>query len=217
MIRNQFIFFVLLTLMTVVPGFSGWAQKADPDQLAAQAKSEMAAGNYQHALFLTRLALRRNGKDLDLRFLQGRLYVLNHFTDSAEDVFKDIIYRNPRYKEVYGALATIEMNRKNAEEALCYVDDGLYYYPADKELALKKFAILQTLQRPQEADAQGSEILQRYNTDTGVLRMYINYKMESAQQYAGKRDYDRALYEYRQVLEVDPENKDALMGFIPPN
>jgi cellulose synthase operon protein C len=212
MIRKLSIFFAWLTLAMTVPGPSGWAQKVDPDQLEVQAKSEMDAGNYQHALFLTHLALRRNGKDLDLRFLQGRLYVLNHFLDSAEDVFKDIIYRNPHYKEVYGALATIEMNRKNAEEALCYVDDGLYYYPADKELALKKFAILQTLQRPQEADAQGNEILQRYNTDTGVLRMYINYKLESAQQYAGKRDYDRALYEYRQVLEVDPENKDAFDG-----
>ncbi len=184
----------------------------DGEQLTALAKSQTAAGNYPYALFLTHLALRKNGKDLDLRFLLGRLYTLNNYHDSAEDVFKDIIYRNPRYKEAYGALATIETNRQNAEEALCYVDDGLYYYPADKELALKKFAILQTLQLPEQADAQGKEILQRYNTDTGVLRMYINYKIESAQRDTKRKDYDRALYEYRQVLEVDPQNKDAFDG-----
>jgi YaiO family outer membrane protein len=187
--------------------------KMDADQLTALARREMIRGqNYPYALILAHRAIGKNGRDIDLRFLLGKLYQLNNYPDSAEEVMKDILYQDPQYRDAYAALAAIELGRHNAEEALCFVDDGLYYYPADKEFALKKFTILQAMQRPVQADAQGDLLLDQYGRDTSVLRTYINYKMESAQRYTKSRDYTRALYEYRQVLSLDPGNREALEG-----
>ena len=187
-------------------------RKMDGDQLVAAAKKEMAAGHYRSALTLTHIAIRKNKRDLDVRFLLGRLYELNNYPDSAEDVLKDVIYQDPKYRDAYASLASIEMGKHDPEEALCYIDDGLYYYPADKEFELRKFGILQMLQKPAEADQQGDLLLNRYRGDTSVLRTYINYKIESAQRYTRLRDYDRARYEYRQVLTVEPGNSEAREG-----
>lgn len=187
--------------------------KMDADELTALARSEMRSGrNYRYALRLVHMAIHKDPRDVDRRFLLGKLYQLNNYPDSAEETMKDILYQDPKYRDAYAVLAAIELDRHNAEEALCYIDDGLYYYPADKEFALRKFAILQTMRYPARADAQGDLLLDQYGQDTAVLRTYVDYKIESAQRYTKLKDYTRALYEYRQVLAVEPGNKDALDG-----
>jgi YaiO family outer membrane protein len=68
------------------------------------------------------------------------------------------------------------------------------------------------MRNPAQADEQGQALLDRYGQDTSVLRTYIDYKIESAQRYTKLKDYTRATYEYRKVLEVDPVNAEALQG-----
>lgn len=184
----------------------------DADQLARASKDAISRGNYPEALDFAHRALRKSRGDVDLQFLLGKVYLLNHYPDSAESVLNDIVNNDPKYRDAYGLLASIELDKHNTEEALCFIDDGLYYYPADKEYALKKFSILQTLRNPARADEQGQTLLDRYGQDTGVIRTYVNYKIESAGRYTREKAYARATYEYRKVLEVDPLNKEALQG-----
>ncbi|TDW97552.1 tetratricopeptide repeat protein [Dinghuibacter silviterrae] len=181
-------------------------------ELAQAARDAMAQGKYPEALDLAHRATLKSLGDLDVQFVLGRAYLLNHYPDSAWQVLKAIVDKDPKYRDAYLLLANIELERHNPGEALCYIDDGLYNYPDDKEFALKKFSILQTMRNPALADEQGQALLDRYNQDTGVLRTYIAYKIESAQRYTKLKDFTRAAYEYRKVLEVDPVNAEALQG-----
>jgi YaiO family outer membrane protein len=201
---------ILLLLCSATGAFA--QTHLDADQLAQASRDAMVRGKYPEALDFAHRALRKSRGDVDVQFLLGKAYLLNHYLDSAESVLNDIIYKDPQYRDAYGLLASIELDKHNTEEALCFIDDGLYYYPADKEFALKKFSILQTLRNPSKAEEQGESLLDRYGQDTGVIRTYVDYKIESAQRYTRQKAYARATYEYRKVLEVDPVNQDALEG-----
>lgn len=205
------IFHILFLLLC---GFGGFAQASqDADALIQAAKNAIASGNYPEALSLVHRAVRKTrGDDADLQFLLGKAYLLNHYTDSADEVLRDLVDKDPKYRDAYAPLANIQLDKHDTEEALCFIDDGLYYYPGDKELALKKFSILQTMRSPARADEQGESLLDRYGQDTGVIRAYVNYKIESAQRYTRLKDYTRATYEYHKAIEVDPTNKEALQG-----
>jgi len=217
--RNRIIYTLLFwsVIMNAAPAYAQNeggrdTRKLNAEDLTGLAKSEMAVGHFREALALCHQAMRKNSGDIDFHFLLGQLYQLNNYPDSADEEMKDILSHDPKYRDAYALEANIQLSKHNAEEALCFIDDGLYYYPADKEFALKKFSILQTLRNPARADQQGQLLLDQYGEDTSVLKAYINYKMESAQRYTKLKDYKRGLYEYGLVLEADPGNKEAMEG-----
>lgn len=210
---------VLLLLFIAAPAAAqtpaaSTARDATAGQLTAAARQAITTGRYAEALTLMhRVYNKQHGRgDGDQQFLLARIYVLNHYEDSADAVLRDLVLSEPKYRDAYTLLANIQLDKHDSEEALCFIDDGLYYYPGDKEFALKKFAILQTMRNPARAEEQGENLLSRFGQDTGVIRTYIAYKSESAQRYTKLKDYSRATYEYRKVLEVDPTNADALQG-----
>ncbi|HTJ13946.1 MAG TPA: tetratricopeptide repeat protein [Dinghuibacter sp.] len=214
------IVYILLLLLTCATRAAAQApapstaRDATVDQLTGAVRQAIAAARYPEALTLMhRVYNKQHGHgDADQQFLLAKAYVLNRYEDSADNVLRDLILADPKYRDAYAMIANIRLDKHDPEEALCFIDDGLYYYPGDKEFALKKFSILQTMRNPARAEEQGEDLLNRFGQDTGVVRTYIAYKIESAQRYAKIKDFTRATYEYRKVLEVDPANAEATQG-----
>ncbi|MFL9485319.1 tetratricopeptide repeat protein [Chitinophagaceae bacterium LWZ2-11] len=222
--RYPVLYIIVLFFSISFFGVTGIAQKSNPpseyaklnsDELLNLTKTEMDVNkNYPKALTIAKVGVKKYPGYTDLRFLMAKLYFLNKYIDSADVAVRRIIKNEPKYKDAYLLAANIELARNSNDEALCFIDDGLYLYPGDKDLVLKRFTILQTFGSKTISDREADILLNKYSTDTAVMRTYINYKTESAERYIKARNYARALYDYQKVLELEPKNTNALQGIF---
>lgn len=184
--------------------------RINTDELLQQANEAYKAGDYRKGIDVCKLALDKMPNDNDFKLALGRLYYGAKKYDSARIELKDVLAKNPAYRDAYVYLINIEMQDKRYAEALCYADDGLYQFPADEELALKKVGILNIMGFGQEADKWTDKMLTDFPHDTLILRKYIDTKIEQGQQYMKQGNYIRARYEFEKALEQEPANKEVL-------
>ena len=114
----------------------------DPDELYNEAVKETKLQHYAKAIELSKAALKERPNFTDQELLLGRLYMLTGQTDLARKYVKDVLTKDPLYKDAYLYAVNIELGAKKYDEASCYVEEGLYHFPADRDLMLKKLGIL---------------------------------------------------------------------------
>lgn len=215
MLRTCTIALLACFLLTFLAPASSRAQLlrkkgTDSDQMLDQAKAELNKKDYRKAIGLLQKASDISPRNLDVRMLLGRAYMLNAQYDRSRAELLYVTRQNPRYREAYGYLINLESTTGNWSEALCYADDGLYYYPSDREFILKKLDILSHLRSRHSADRFADQLLDSYPDDTAIVHAYIATKLASGRAFRNSGNISRARYDLEKVLEQDPGNKEAL-------
>jgi len=208
-LRGSLLFIFLLCS----PAMYAQKGKTSGDVLLKQIKYEMdVKKNYSQALTLSRSAVEQYPADIDFRFLLGRAYLLNNDLNNAQRAIDDVIKRSPGYKDAYIAGANIQIAKRNAAEAMRYVNRGLAKYNRDRDLRMKKMSLFAMYNNYEEAGKQADTLLAAHQSDPLVIRAFIDYKNEAALHYQKAGNIVMAIREYNRVLEIDPRNQVAIQG-----
>jgi len=179
------------------------------DNLYNQALIETQAKHYQKAIVLVKASLKQRNNFSDAQILLVKLYMLTNQNKLALIEVKDVLEREPRYLDAYYYATNIELKNGNFEDALCFVDDGLYYFPLDKYLLLKKLAVLDTARKVYKGNEHADYLLKRFVNDSIVERAYVYHHITTGLYYLRRKNNPSAIASFQKALEVDPENREA--------
>lgn len=181
----------------------------DADELYNEAVKETKLNHYQKAIQLSKEALQKRPDFIDQELLLGRLYMLTGNNDLARKHVKAVITKAPKYKDAYLYATNIELGARRYEEAECYVDEGLYEFPQDKELMLKKLSILDASERFFQGGTYANSLLDRYAGDTTVQRAYTGHYLLAGHYYQQRNNQLLAQENYQRAMLLDPDNEEA--------
>ncbi|MDP9048762.1 MAG: YaiO family outer membrane beta-barrel protein [Bacteroidota bacterium] len=123
------------------------------DYLFKQARAAaFAQKNYPLAISLSKQALTKSPDYSDIHIFLGRLYTWMGKLDSARAEFTFVLNKQPDYEDGSVALGSLEYWNHNSDKGLQYVDEGLKYHPASKDLLFLKARILHDLLKDREAN-----------------------------------------------------------------
>ncbi|OMP79631.1 tetratricopeptide repeat protein [[Flexibacter] sp. ATCC 35208] len=181
----------------------------DADDLYNEAVKETKAQHYAKAIELSKAALAKRPEFTDQELLLGRLYMLTGQTEQARKHVKAVLTKDPLYRDAYLYAINIELGAKKYDEAECYVDEGLYHFPADRDLMLKKLGILDAGENFFQGGIYATSLLEKYSSDTVVTRAYTGHYMQAGHFYQVRGNQPLAQQNYERALLVDPNNREA--------
>lgn len=192
-----------------------WGEKTlSADDYLAMVTQKIREKDYKKAIALSYQGLDKRPDYIDLHFMQGRAFYLNGQLDSARIKFKYVMTEAPRYRDAYLLGTNLEMQLNNPEEAGCIINDGLFYFPYERDFMIKKLEVLDFSRDRRSAEKYAEKIIAVHYNDSVALGYYINYKMECARIYARQGNFQRALDCYSRVLEETPYHKEAIDGIF---
>ena len=140
--------FFLRTIFITVLLFFGTkksrGQVGDVDSAFQAARVLAYASSYNDAIILCKRILQKSPGYQDVQVLMGRVYFWNDHTDSAIVTLKKCIEQKP-YEDAFVALADIFRWEKKPLESLQTADEGLKFFSASEELAVRKVKALDDL------------------------------------------------------------------------
>lgn len=181
----------------------------DADELYEEAVKETRLNHYEKAIQLSKEALQKRPDFTDQELLLGRLYMLTGNTQLARRYVKQVLTKAPAYYDAYLYAVNIELGAKKYEEAECYVDEGLYQFPGDKTLMLKKLSILDASERFFQGGNYATALLEKYSTDTSVQRAYTGHFLLAGRYYQLRNNQLLAMQNYERALLLDYNNEEA--------
>lgn len=181
----------------------------DADELYEEAVKETRLNHYEKAIQLSKEALQKRPDFTDQELLLGRLYMLTGNTQLARRYVKQVLAKAPTYYDAYLYAVNIELGAKKYEEAECYVDEGLYQFPGDKTLMLKKLSILDASERFFQGGNYATALLEKYSTDTSVQRAYTGHFLLAGRYYQLRNNQLLAMQNYERALLLDYNNEEA--------
>lgn len=170
--------------------------------------------DYRTAIKLSYEGLDKMPDYMDLHFSQGRAFMLNNQPDSARIKFKYVMTESPRYRDAYILGTNLEMQLENKEEALCIINDGLYYFPYEREFMTKKLEVLEFNGDYRGAEKYAERILNIHFNDSIAVRYYLGYKSECALRYLKAGNYYKAAECYEAMAALQPNNREAIDGMF---
>ncbi len=205
---------LLLSLLFLCAHTHGqWLKKFESsDNLYAEAKREIDLKHYQKAINMCSKGIEISPKNLDIYLLRGRAYSLLGKIDSARLDLNHVIERNPKYRDAYIYLVNMEAVACNYLQAIEYADNGLKYFPNDRDLLLKKLDVYNKEGDWIESNRLAEYLFDRFSNDPYIRTIYLDYKLTLARQYAHKGYIEIAKRAYESVLEQDPLNKEAMQA-----
>ena len=195
-----------LTLQTQAQFFK---KAKDPDELYNEAVKETKLQHYQKAIELSKEALKIRPDFNDQELLLGRLYLLTGNRVEARKHVKKVLAKDPMYKDAYLYATNIEIGDKKYEEAECYVDEGLYHFGGDRDLMLKKLAILDVSEKFYQGSAYANSLLDKYSGDTAIQRAYVGHYMLAGRYYQLRGNNLLSQQNYERALMLNPDNREA--------
>ncbi|HJT75201.1 MAG TPA: tetratricopeptide repeat protein, partial [Chitinophaga sp.] len=181
----------------------------DADQLYNEAVKETKQQHYAKAIALSKEALALRPDFTDQELLLGRLYMLTGQSSLARKYIKEVLAKDPHYRDAYLYAINIELGMKQYYEAECFADEGLYYFPGDKDLLLKKLGILDEGTKFYQADNLAQTLLDKYASDSTVRRAATGHYLLAGQYYRNRRNYLMAQQQFEKALLLDPDNEEA--------
>jgi YaiO family outer membrane protein len=181
----------------------------DADELYEEAVKETRLNHYQKAIQLSKEALQKRPDFTDQELLLGRLYMLTGNTELARRYVKQVLVKAPAYHDAYLYAINIELADNKHQEAECYVDQGLFYFPQNKELMLKKLSILDASERFFQGGNYATSLLEKHTTDTTVQRAYTGHFLLAGRYYQLRNNQLLAQQNYEKALLLDPGNREA--------
>lgn len=208
--------FVTLLLMVVCLSSSAqlpWGdKKLNADDYLAIVNQKIREKDYRKAINIAYQGLENRPDYMDLHFMQGRAFMLNGQMDSARIKMKHVMRKAPRYRDAYLLGTNIEMQLNNKEEALCIINDGLYYFPYERDFMIKKLEVLDFNRDFRSAETYAEKLISVHYNDSIAINYYVSYKLEMARYYTKMGNYFKARECYSSVLEEAPYNREASEG-----
>ena len=156
---------------------------------------------------------------MDQKYITGLAALNNHMTEAARPLFEDLYQANYDKAAVYEALYTIHANGEDhdIDAAYRYLEAGREKYPEDASLL---FAEINHFLKQNRLDELIDKLKMAINSEPDNPTLYLTlgsvydnlYQREFT---AGNSDragnyFEQALNYYKQTLEKDPNNFDAL-------
>jgi YaiO family outer membrane protein len=179
------------------------------DELYEEAVKETRLNHYQKAIQLSKEALAQRPDFIDQQLLLGRLYMLTGNTQLARRQVKEVLTKDPLYRDAYLYAINIELGANKYDEAECYVDEGLYHFRGDKELMLKKLSILDASERFFQGSTYATTLLDRYAGDSTIQRAYTGHFLMAGRYYQQRNNQLLSQQNYERALMLDPNNQEA--------
>ncbi|MCL6524344.1 MAG: tetratricopeptide repeat protein [Thermoflavifilum sp.] len=187
------------------------AQQLSSDDLLQQALYETnVKHNYPRAIQLCKQGLSLSPDYVDIRLLLGRLYVLTHQYNLARIELSKVLDKQPNNANALTYLINLELQAKQYDEARCYADMALYYYPDSVFFVLKKMAALSAQQRFDDAIHTLQEALNKKPDNNQLRTTYVDQLITAARYQTQQHNYLRAHTYLQQALQTDPGNRLAL-------
>lgn len=187
-------------------------KKLSADDYLAMVTQKIREKDYKKAIQLCYEGLENRPDYMDLHFMQGRAFMLHGNLDSARIKFKYVMTEAPRYRDSYLLATNLEIQLDNKEEANCIINDGLYYFPFERDFMIKKLEVLDYNRDYRQAERYAEKIISVHYNDSIAVAYYIGYKLERARYYVKQGNYLKASECYSAVLEEAPYNKEAVDG-----
>ncbi|SFV32608.1 tetratricopeptide repeat protein [Thermoflavifilum thermophilum] len=191
------------------------AQKISSDDLLKQALYETnVQHHYEKAIALCKQGLALSPDYLDIRLLLGRLYMLTHQYDLARIELSRVLAKQPNNADALTYLINLEMQDKRYDEALCYANMALYYYPDSVFFILKKTAALSAGSKFDEAMQVLQQSMKKLPNQAQLHIAYLDQLVTAARSYQDQHNYIQAHAYLQQALQIDPGNKLILTYLI---
>ncbi len=144
-----------------------------------------------------------------LRMEAGRYYMK---TDPYLQ-FQIVLEKEQANRDALGYVINIAISRGLLTEALGWVNNALKHYPNDRELLVKKMAILENMKRYDLASAIAEKIYKNSPTPANKAN-FLELRTLSAKEFLAAQDYDSAVIALKSVLFYDHGNKAAINYMI---
>lgn len=103
-----------------------------------------------------------------------------------------------------------ESGLKNYTQALYWCDKALDRYPESKSFKLKKASILESAGLYKEASKISYRLVQEYPYSQRIRNIYLNHRLMAGLKYNRNDKPDSAMLEFKAMLEVEPNDTNAL-------
>lgn len=151
---------------------------------------------------------------VDLQLLAARDLAAQELFDSALLVYSTVLSAEPRNEQALNSSINILSGQKKYKAALDLLDKSLQFYPADQTLLLKKASILQEDEQYEDAVLLLEQTKERGGQESRLFSALTDAYLNHARQMMKIMDYDGAAATYNKLLQLSPENKEALTGII---
>lgn len=192
-----------------------WGEKKlSADDYLAMVQQKIREKDYRKAINLAYQGIDKRPDYIDLHFMQGRAFYLNGQLDSARIKFKYVMTEAPRYRDAYLLGTNLEMQMNKPEEASCIINDGLYYFPYERDFMIKKLEVLDFTRDRRAAEKYAEKLMAIHFNDSIARNYFISFMMEYARVYMREGNYQRAADCYSRVLDERPNYKEAMDGMV---
>jgi cellulose synthase operon protein C len=151
---------------------------------------------------------------LELRTLSAKQYMNDMEYDSATVALKSVIFYDRSNIAAVSYLINVYIVQKRYDDALRTIDEALAYYPDDEHLLFKKSIVLDGYQRYSDAAAISKQLLEAHPENRQYLASLIEQSLAAGRQSMQYDDYYNTLKVLKGVLEIQPDNVDALNYII---
>ncbi len=203
---------ISLTIFLVISAYSLNAQtlfRNKADDYYNEAKKEYNLKHYKKSAQLAKQSISERPYFSDAQILLSKCFMQTNKLDSALFEVKEILERDPKYRDAYVQAANVEIKQRHYEEALCFVEDGLYYYPIDRYLQLKRLTILDAINDVYNSTELAEKLINKYPNDSTVRNAYVDHKITTGNYYMRRKNSILGIANYEKALAVDPNNIDA--------
>jgi tetratricopeptide (TPR) repeat protein len=186
-------------------------EKALARRLYAQAEIEQKSGRAGQAIEDFRVALSYDRDNFQYQLTLARALRDNGQQSEARDYLMSLWERTPESALVNLALARLAAREKSTDEALHYYHNAIYgkwESNAESNRRNVQFEMVEFLLRQNVLPQAQAELIILSTT----LPAESNLHLRVAQLFRSAQDYERALEQYKLVLEHDRENEAALAG-----
>ena len=158
LLRYNITALVLITsIITTVHG-QDW-KALGVDELFQRARETAFAGKREEARAMLTTILERSPDYIDVRVFLARTYAWDGMRAQARKELQTVLAQSPQHEDAFNALVDVEMWDDQFAHGLTVVNTALSYYPNSEDLLYKKASILNSLNKPDEAEIVLNQLL----------------------------------------------------------
>lgn len=157
---------------------------------------------------------RYNANLADLRLTAGRVLMQAEEYDLAKQQFDQVLSAAPSNRDALDYMINLQSATGHPDSALLYADKALSYYPGNRDLLLKKAAVLQEMKDYNGAADITAQLMSSYPYTQKYKAAYLNSLLSAGTAYQRNQQPDSALAAFRKVLALNPKDSMALLYSI---
>ena len=135
--------------------------------------------NYDKAIELSHLVLKKSPNYLDFHIALGKSYKMKNEIDSARYYLNYVIDKNTKYKEAFIYLTQLEIEQNNSIGANKTIEKGLSIYPEEKDFYLLKYRAINLEKDPKKSLTYLNFLIKKFPEDNTLKDQLFDLKLTS--------------------------------------